>query len=113
MTVVAIGVLSLTPPRLRPMTGAPHVDEHLIIFIIAAFLICVGCRSWRRVLAIGALLIGYSAALELAQLLVPGRHARLSDFITNIAGTALGAAIAYAVARLRALRRPLHDGPPA
>ena len=44
-------------------------------------------------------LLSFMAAIELAQLWAPGRHARLSDFIVDALGLGVGIGLAYVVAR--------------
>jgi VanZ family protein len=78
---IAIVVLSLVPPSLRPETGAPHDVEHFLIYYGAALAFALGYEVRYTLLA--ALLVAFSGAVELAQLLVPGRHARLSDFVVD------------------------------
>jgi VanZ family protein len=78
---IAIVVLSLVPPNLRPETAAPHDVEHFLIYYGAAFAFALGYEV--RYTLLVALLVIFSAAVELAQLFVPGRHARLSDFVVD------------------------------
>jgi VanZ family protein len=44
-------------------------------------------------------LIAFSVVVEVAQLAVPGRHARLSDFVVDALSASIGAAAAVAVRR--------------
>lgn len=76
-----ITVLSLIPPGLRPETWTPHDLEHFAIF--GATGVTFGVGYYRRSkLAMVALVI-FAVAIEFAQIFVPGRHARLSDFIVD------------------------------
>jgi hypothetical protein len=68
-----IVTLSLVPPTLRPETGAPHSLEHFIIFAATGFAFGLGYKRKHDLLAI------LSGTIEIAQLFVPGRHARLGD----------------------------------
>ena len=77
----AIVILSLVPPTLRPETGAPHSLEHFTIFAATGFAFGLGYKRRHHLLAI--LLVIFSSAIEIAQLFVPGRHARLGDFIID------------------------------
>ena len=52
-----------------------------------------------RYVAASVALLSFTAAIELAQLWAPGRHARLSDFIVNALGLAAGLGLAYLLAR--------------
>jgi VanZ family protein len=94
---VLIVVLSLAPPDMRPGTGVPHNFEHFAIFAACgvAFGLGYGQRPGLVVPALGA----FAGAIELAQTLVPGRHARLSDFVVDAAAICIGAAAAAMVGR--------------
>ena len=45
-------------------------------------------------------LVIFAGAIELAQFFVPGRHARLSDFIVDGLAACIGAALASVTARM-------------
>jgi VanZ family protein len=84
----AIVVLSLVPAHMRPETGAPHDFEHFAIYALTGLAFGVGYTwkengdIWKEAsIAIGLLL--FALIVELAQLAVPGRHARLSDFVVD------------------------------
>ena len=53
-------------------------------------------RYWLLVIA----LVAFAAAIELAQLLVPGRHARFTDFLTDGAAASLGIGFSYLLEKL-------------
>ena len=61
--------------------GLPRLVEHFSIFFATGLAFGVGYPQ-RRLFQFVALL-AFAAAIELAQLLVPGRHARLSDFLID------------------------------
>ena len=85
---VTIVVLSVAPPAWRPVTGVPHAMEHAAIFCLAGASLALSfSHSW-PVLAIVATM--FTALVEIAQLWIPGRHARLSDFVVDTAGAWLG-----------------------
>jgi VanZ family protein len=81
LLITAITVLSLVPPGLRPETPVPHDFEHAAIFAATGFVFGVG--YYHRLKSVAAGLIVFAAAIELAQTIVPGRHARLEDFIVD------------------------------
>ncbi len=56
-----------------------------------------GARAWRLVLPVTGAACAFSAAIELAQLVIPGRMTTLQDLVLNTAGGLLGAAAAAAV----------------
>ena len=88
----AIVILSLVPPTLRPETGAPHSLEHFTIFAATGFAFGLGYKRRHDLLAI--LLFIFSSAIEIAQLFVPGRHARLGDFIIDALAACIGVVMA-------------------
>ena len=94
----AIIVLSVVPADLRPQTVAPHNLEHLLIFAATGFAFGVGFDQKRKVLA--TYLVGFTGFVEFLQLLVPGRHARLSDFIVDAGSIFGGLVMQYAVSRI-------------
>src|SRR5215471_11113199 len=77
--LLAIVVLSVVPPDYRPVTPAPHGVEHLVIFFLTglAFGLGYASRPFLQIIALAA----FSAGIELVQIYIPGRHARLSDFL--------------------------------
>ena len=95
LLLAAITVLSLVPPGLRPETAVPHDLEHAAIFAAAGFALGGGYYLWLK--SATAALIAFAGAIELAQMVVPGRHARLEDFIVDalamIVAVTLGAAV--------------------
>ena len=91
--LVTIAVLSLVPPQDRPVTILPHSVEHFSIFLVAGLAFGVGYPQ-RRLFQFVAVL-AFTAAIELAQLLVPGRHARLSDFLVDALGITVGLWIGF------------------
>ena len=98
--VVAIAALSLVAPSLRPVTILPHDVEHAAIFAITGFTLGLGYPN-RTQLHMSALII-FAAAIELAQLYAPGRHARVIDFVVDALAACAGVAFATILLRLRA-----------
>jgi hypothetical protein len=94
-----IVILSLVPPGLRPETGAPHSLEHLTIFVATGFAFGLGYKRGNYLLAI--LLIMFSGAIEIAQLFVSGRHARLGDFIIDAIAACMGLVMASLASSVR------------
>jgi VanZ family protein len=87
LLLLAIVVLSVVPPSTRPTTFVPHNFEHAVIFLTTGISFGTAYPGRERLLSIGAII--FCAAIELAQLYVPGRHARLSDFIVDATAAAL------------------------
>lgn len=96
-TTAAILILSLVPPSLRPVTGAPHSVEHLAIFALCGLAFGLGYRL--AGLVTGLALVIFSGAVELLQLMVPGRHARVSDFVVDAVAICVGLIIGRLAAK--------------
>lgn len=94
LLVVSIVVLSLGPPGTRPVSPAPHSAEHLMIFF--AMSLAFGLAYPKRVVPRLAALLTFTLLIEIAQVYIPGRHARLSDFVVGSLGCVAGAALALA-----------------
>jgi VanZ family protein len=90
--LLAILVLSVVPPNYRPVTPAPHDVEHLVIFFLTGLAFGLGYDTRPFLQTIG--LVAFSAGIELLQLYIPGRHARLSDFLVNAISLVLGVGLA-------------------
>jgi hypothetical protein len=95
-----IVVLSLSPPSLRPTTGAAHGLEHLLIFLGTGMAFGLGYPRQFGVLTLA--LPTFAAGIEVAQHWIPGRHARISDFLIDAAAACLGVGLSYALLQLRA-----------
>jgi len=96
LLTIAIVVLSLVPASLRPETDVPHNLEHFAIFVASG--IAFGIGYSRRPGLVALWLVIFAGAVELAQLAIPGRHARLSDFIVDALAACIGLAMASFVA---------------
>lgn len=79
--LVVIVILSLVPHQLRPETGLPNNFEHAGIFAAAGAAFGIGYNRRPNLLMVG--LVIFAGAIEIAQVLIPGRHARLSDFLVD------------------------------
>ena len=85
--LLLITVVSLLPHFRGPMHGLGRYLEHAAIFGAAGFAFGVG-YSIRAALVTA--LISFAGVIELAQLFVSHRHARLSDFGVNVAAILIG-----------------------
>ena len=104
--LIAIVVLSLVPAHDRPVTALPHSLEHLTIFFAAGLAVGIGYPQHHR-FQFPALLV-FTAVIEMAQLVVPGRHARLTDFVVDAVGDNDGA-----ITRVNSIAQALEQAPPA
>ena len=95
LILLAIVSVTVVPPTLRPTTPTPHIIEHAAAFFVNAIAFSVGYPQRELVLSIGAVL--FCAGIEAVQLFVPGRHARLSDFLVDAAAAVAGIFVAQFV----------------
>jgi VanZ family protein len=109
LTIIA---LTLVPPNVRPITSLPHKIEHAGVFLAVGVSFGIAYLGRERLLTIGAIV--FCAAIELAQLYVPGRHARLSDFIVDtiagVMGIYLGSILLRSYLIFRSFRIPTRVG---
>ena len=85
--VAAIVALSIMPASERPMTGAGRGFEHLAAFAMAAALFAVGNAVSTRRLALYA--VAACVLVEVLQVPLPTRHARLSDVVLDATASVL------------------------
>src|SRR5262245_65259632 len=93
----AIVFLSLSPASARPVTAVGHNYEHLLIFLATGGACALGYP--RRVWVLLCAMLAFAAAVEIAQMWVPGRHARLSDFLVDVFSLYCGIGISYVLAK--------------
>ena len=101
--VVGIVGLSIIPPDYRVITDLPRPLEHLSIFLLAGLAFGLGYPD--RYPSQTIALVLFAAAVELVQVWVPGRHARLSDFAAGLVGLTLGTGLAYVSTRMARHKR--------
>ena len=102
--IILIGliIISLVPAPLRPGTGVSHNWEHFGSFLLAGVIWCIAYAD-RLLLWLGTMPV-FAGSVELLQIFVSGRHARLSDFAVDALGGSVGVLIIFLVAaRYRAL----------
>jgi VanZ family protein len=92
LLAAAIAFATLGPPQYRPHFAITHDGEHALAFVLLGLAFALAYPRQRvLVAAISVALIG---VLELLQLFVPGRHARLEDFVVDALAALAGFAIA-------------------
>jgi VanZ family protein len=95
LLAAAITFATLGPASYRPHADITHDGEHALAFVLLGFAFALAYPRQRMLAAgISVVLIG---ALELLQLFVPGRHARLEDFVVDALTALVGFAIAAIV----------------
>ena len=104
LLLAVIVFLTLSPASYRPVTKVGHNLEHFLIHIVLGVAFGIGyARQWWLV-ALG--LVGLTAAVEFAQLFVPGRHARLKDLVIDAGAVCLGVAFVWAMDVAASLLKP-------
>lgn len=86
--VLAIIYLSIVPAVDRPVTGAGQWTEHFAAFAIVAVCFAIGYRL--SSLQLITLAVFFCGGIELLQVPLPTRHARVSDLVIDIAGSCFG-----------------------
>jgi hypothetical protein len=87
ISILAIIILSVVPAADRPVTGAGQLLEHLMAFAIVGGAFAIGYRL--SLMRLMLLAVFFCAAIELLQIPLPTRHARVSDFLIDTAGACL------------------------
>ena len=102
--LLVIAVLSAVPqayvPALSPATYADplvHTIEHATIFLLAGLLFGIGYPN--RIVFSFLVLGTYTLGVEIAQLWIPGRHARVSDLLIDLIAASVGLCIGTFVHR--------------
>jgi VanZ family protein len=92
LLLAAIFALSVVPAAVRPVV-APQTIEHAAAFAIAGVLFVFAHEL--TFIRGAAVAVAYSGLIELVQLFVPGRHARLSDFLIDALAALIGSALGH------------------
>jgi VanZ like family len=98
--ILAIVVLSVVPAEERPVTSLGSGFEHLAAFGLVGALFALGYRF--SLIKLCGLATLFCAGIELLQIPLPTRHARLSDFLADLLSAWLGI---FCVLVIRQIRR--------
>ena len=93
LLAAAVTFATLGPPRYRPHSNLGQDGEHALAFVLIGIAFGLAYPRHRPTVVVTIVLIG---VLELLQRLVPGRHARMEDFIVD----ALAAGVGFVIAAL-------------
>jgi hypothetical protein len=96
--IIAIIVISVVPAVDRPVTGTGHLCEHFTAFALVAAVFAIGCRlplSW--LLSLAFLFCG---GIELLQVPLPTRHARVSDFVIDFLAASFAIGLVFVADKL-------------
>jgi len=88
------------------VTGLPHLLEHLSWFFACGMVFGAAYPKAAILnLYIGGL--AFCAVLEIMQLWIPGRHARLNDFLADALAITLGLSLLRVLQTFRSRTRPV------
>jgi VanZ family protein len=97
---MAVMIASWTPGQEMIRTGFNPRLEHVFAYLVAS--IAVSLAYPRLPLKrLTPSMMGYAAVLEVGQLLVPGRHAGVLDWIASSTGAICGCCAVFLLARSR------------
>lgn len=94
----AISFAMLGPASQRPQLNVGQNVEHALAFVLLG--LAFGLAHTRNRWLTAAGVIGFTGLIEVMQLLAPGRHARLSDFVVDALAAALGLLVVAAIERM-------------
>jgi VanZ family protein len=92
LLTAAVTFATLGPARLRPHSELGQDGEHALAFVLVG--LAFGLAYPRRRLLVAGAAVVLIGLLELLQLLMSGRHARLEDFIVDALAACAGIVVA-------------------
>jgi VanZ family protein len=105
LLTAAVTFATLGPARLRPHSDLGQDGEHALAFVLVG--LAFGLAYPRRRMLTAAAAVILIGVLEMLQLWMPGRHARLEDFIVDALAACAGIAAASALDwTMQQMRRP-------
>jgi VanZ family protein len=95
LLTAAVVFATLGPARLRPHSDLGQDGEHALAFVLVG--LAFGLAYPRRRLLTAGIAVVLIGVLELLQLWMPGRHARVEDFVVDALAACAGIAVAAAM----------------
>lgn len=92
LLAAAVIFATLGPASSRPHAPITHDGEHVLAFVLVG--LAFACAYPRQRLPAAGISVVLIGILELLQLFVPGRHARLEDFLVDAVSALFGFVIA-------------------
>lgn len=96
--ILGLVIITVIPANERPGTGLQHDIEHFVAFALTGLVFGFAYVWQLRTLLVSAII--FALLLELSQIPLPTRHARLEDFIVDAAGACLAIFVAQFIRRL-------------
>ena len=103
LLTAAVTFATLGPPSYRPHSALGQDAEHALAFVLVG--LAFGLAYPRRRLLTSGVAVILIGVLELLQLWMPGRHARLEDFFVDALAACAGMAVAAMLDWLTQLAR--------
>jgi len=103
LLTAAVTFATLGPPSYRPHSALGQDGEHALAFVLVG--LAFGVAYPRRRLLTAAVAVILIGVLELLQFWMPGRHARLEDYVVDAVAACVGIG---AAAMLDWLRQLMH-----
>jgi VanZ family protein len=91
--ILCLVIVTVVPADERPVTGLQHDIEHFLAFALAGLTFGFAYAQSVRVNLLSAFV--FTLALELSQIPLATRDARLRDFMVDAAAACLGIVIAH------------------
>jgi VanZ family protein len=102
--LIGLVVLTVVPASDRPVTGIQHDLEHFLAFALVACLFAVGYPT--RPLGLALCGTAFTLMIELIQIPLPTRHARLEDFVFDTLAAWIGIGLIHLSQKIHNSRRP-------
>lgn len=97
--VIGLVVATVVPASDRPETGLEHHYEHLVAFSLVGLVFALAYSQRPMVLITSGIV--FALLLELAQIPLPSRHARITDFLIDALGASVGITMAFLARSVR------------
>jgi VanZ family protein len=95
LVVLGLILVSVVPAAERPVTGLQHDLEHFLAFGFAGLIVALAYPQ--RLLLMASAAVAYTLALEIIQIPLATRHARIEDFAVDAVGACAAILLVYLV----------------
>jgi hypothetical protein len=93
LVVLGLIIVSVVPAAERPETGLQHDLEHFLAFGCAGLIVALAYPH--RLLLMATAAVAYTLALEIIQIPLATRHARVEDFAVDALGACAAIFLVY------------------
>jgi VanZ family protein len=95
LVVLGLIIVSVVPAAERPVTGLQHDLEHFLAFGFAGLIVALAYPH--RLLLMASAAVAYTLALEIIQIPLATRHARIEDFAVDALSASAAIFLVYFV----------------